>query len=222
MIFQMTLVVLKVQLGIGTANAASGIIDLRTKSPITVNAPIKNLGEGKILLAALGKEAADDITINSTITGDDLEVYAGDSIILNPTANIVIVDPVTNQKGNAEFFFGTDISTTSPDDKIIKLEGASGANIFIKENAVLNTLVDVSSSVTTQYSFDGVSSRLINATQGNRHDNFSDPNLETSNLWSSVDYGNVIISNEYSVEEDEEETKISISKIKDQLKSRTT
>ena len=213
-----------VELKSGTAE--EGKIDLKTKSPITVNAPITNLGEGQIILAALGKESTDDITINSSISGDDLMIYAGDSIILNSSANLVIVDSGNNHaqssdssnndltgisNGNSQFFYGTDFT-----NEIVQ-QGASSGNVIIQDSATLKTLVEVSNSVRTEYIFDGISNRLTYGTPEQIQDayNLSDPNLESLDIWSSLNYGNVIISNEYSEEEEDEDTKISISKIRD-------
>ena len=213
-----------VELKSGTVE--EGKISLQTKSPITVNAPITNSGEGQIILAALGKEATDDITINSSISGDDLKVYAGDSIILNSSAVIDIVDSGNNHaqssdssnndltgisNGNTQFFYGTDFTTG------IVQQGVSSGNVIIQDSATLNTLVEVSNSVRTEYIFDGVSNRLTYGTPEQIQDtyNLSDPNLESLDIWSSLNYGNVIISNEYSEEEEDEDTKISISKIRD-------
>jgi hypothetical protein len=213
-----------VELKSGTA--ATGKIDLKTKSPITVNAPITNSGEGQIILAALGSAVTDDITINSSITGDDLEIYAGDSIILASAASLVIVDSGNNYKestdssnydltgisgGNTKLYYGTDFTTG------IVQAGVSTADVVIHDLTTLNTIVEVANSVRTDYIFDGVSNRLTYGTPDQIQDayNLSDPNIESLDIWSSMNYGNVIMSNDHYEIEEEEEANITILKVRE-------
>ena len=213
-----------VELKSGTA--ATGKIDLKTKSPITVNAPITNSGEGQIILAALGSALTDDITVNSSITGDDLEIYAGDSIILDSAARIVIFDSGNNYKsssdssnydltgisgGNTKLFYGTDFTTGTVQ------AGISSADVVIHDLTVLNTIVEVANSIRTEFIFDGVSNRLTYGTPEQIQDayNLSDPNIESLDIWSSMNYGNVIMSNDHYDVDDEEEANITILKVRE-------
>ena len=202
-------------------------IDLKTKSPIAVNAPISNATKGQIILAALGKEATDDITINSSITGDDLIVYAGDSILLTSAAKIKIVDEgnlysesstsanydLTGiSAGNTKLFYGTDFTSGNI------AQGNVGADVHIAaDSAILDTVVEVANSVRTEYIFDGVSNRLTYGTPEQIQDayNLSDPNIETLDIWSSMNYGNIIMSNDHYELEDEEEANITILKVRE-------
>jgi uncharacterized protein YlxP (DUF503 family) len=45
--------------------------------------------------------------------------------------------------------------------------------------------------------------------------NLSDPNIETLDIWSSMNYGNVIMSNDHYELEDEEEANITILKVRE-------
>ena len=203
-----------------------GKIDIRTKSPITVNAPISNSGQGQIILAALGNAATDDVTVNSSITGDDLEIYAGDSIILDAAASLVIVDSGNNYSesadssnydltgisgGNTKLYYGTDFTTGTVQ------AGISTADVVIHDLTTLNTIVEVANSVRTDYIFDGVSNRLTYGTPDQIQDayNLSDPNIESLDIWSSMNYGNVIMSNDHYEIEDEEEANITILKVRE-------
>ena len=195
--------------------------------PIAVNAPISNATKGQIILAALGKEATDDITINSSITGDDLIVYAGDSILLTSAAKIKIVDEgnlysesstsanydLTGiSAGNTKLFYGTDFTSGNI------AQGNVGANVDIAaDSAILDTVVEVANSVRTEYIFDGVSNRLTYGTPEQIQDayNLSDPNIESLDIWSSMNYGNVIMSNDHYELEDEEEANITILKVRE-------
>ena len=177
-------------------------------------------------MAALGNQATDDITINSSISGDDLEIYAGDSIILSADASLVIVDSGNNYSesadssnydltgisgGYSKLFYGTDFSTGTIQ------AGVSTADVFINDATVLNTVIEVANSVRTEYIFDGVSNRLTYGTPEQIQDayNLSDPNLETLDIWSSLNYGNVIFSNDDYESEDEEEANITILKVRE-------
>ena len=202
-------------------------IDLKTKSPIAVNAPISNATKGQIILAALGKEATDDITINSSITGDDLIVYAGDSILLTSAAEIKIVDEgnlysesstssnydLTGiRAGNTKLYYGTDFTSGNI------AQGNVGADVHIAaDSAILDTVVEVANSVRTEYIFDGVSNRLTYGTPEQIQDayNLSDPNIESLDIWSSMNYGNVIMTNDHYELEDEEEANITILKVRE-------
>ena len=203
-----------------------GKIDIRTKSPITVNAPITNSGEGQIILAALGNAATDDVTVNSSITGDDLAIYAGDSIILDAAASLVIVDSGNNYTesgdssnydltgisgGYTKLYYGTDFTSGTIQS------GTSTADVVIHDLTLLNTVVEVTNSVRTDYIFDGMSNRLTYGTPEQIQDayNLSDPNIETIDIWSSMNYGNVIMSNEHYELEDEEEANITILKVRE-------
>jgi hypothetical protein len=203
-----------------------GKIDIRTKSPITVNAPISNSGQGQVILAALGNAATDDVTVNSSITGDDLEIYAGDSIILDAAASLVIVDSGNNYTasgdssnydltgisgGYTKLYYGTDFTGGT-----IK-SGTSTADVVIHDLTLLNTVVEVTNSVRTDFIFDGMSNRLTYGTPEQIQDayNLSDPNIESIDIWSSINYGNVIMSNEHYELEDEEEANITILKVRE-------
>jgi hypothetical protein len=203
-----------------------GKVDIRTKSPITVNAPISNSGHGQIILAALGNAATDDVTVNSSITGDDLEIYAGDSIILDAAASLVIVDSGNNYSesgdssnydltgisgGNTKLYYGTDFTTGTVQ------AGISTADVVIHDLTNLNTIVEVANSVRTDYIFDGVSNRLTYGTPDQIQDayNLSDPNIESLDIWSSMNYGNVIMSNDHYETEEEDEANITILKVRE-------
>jgi hypothetical protein len=213
-----------VELKSGTA--ATGKIDIKTRSPITVNAPITNSGEGQIILAALGNAATDDVTVNSSITGDDLAIYAGDSIILDAAASLVIVDSGNNYTesgdssnydltgisgGYTKLYYGTDFTSGTIQS------GTSTADVVIHDLTLLNTVVEVTNSVRTDYIFDGMSNRLTYGTPEQIQDayNLSDPNIETIDIWSSMNYGNVIMSNDHYEIEDEEEANITILKVRE-------
>ena len=71
-----------------TDTSATGKITLIAQSPLIIDAPI-NAGQGSVLLAASGSETTDDVTINSQITATSAEVFAGDSVDLGVTADIV-------------------------------------------------------------------------------------------------------------------------------------
>jgi hypothetical protein len=70
-----------------TNEDASGKISLVAKSPLTVNAVIDAKG-GEVLLVASGSDATDDVTINSSIIGNSVDVYAGDSVAVLGDAKI--------------------------------------------------------------------------------------------------------------------------------------
>jgi hypothetical protein len=70
-----------------TDASAAGKVSLVAKSPLTVNAAIDAKG-GEVLLVASGSDAADDVTINSNIIGQSVNVYAGDSIAIEGDATI--------------------------------------------------------------------------------------------------------------------------------------
>ena len=93
----------------------------------------------------------------------------------------------------------------------------STADVFINDATVLNTVIEVANSVRTEYIFDGVSNRLTYGTPEQIQDayNLSDPNLETLDIWSSLNYGNVIFSNDNYESEDEEEANITILKVRE-------
>ena len=166
------------------------------------------------------------MTVNSSITGDDLEIYAGDSIILDAAASLVIVDSGSNYSesadssnydltgisgGNTKLYYGTDFTTGTVQ------AGISTADVVIHDLTILNTIVEVANSVRTDYIFDGVSNRLTYGTPDQIQDayNLSDPNIESLDIWSSMNYGNVIMSNDHYEIEDEEEANITILKVRE-------
>jgi hypothetical protein len=70
-----------------TNDAAVGKVSLVAKSPLTINAPI-DAKAGEVLLVASGSDATDDVTINSNIIGNSVDVYAGDSVAVIGEAKI--------------------------------------------------------------------------------------------------------------------------------------
>ena len=64
-----------------TDTSSSGKISLIAQSPLTINAPI-NAGQGSVLLVASGSSSTDDVTINSQVTANSAEIYAGDTVDL--------------------------------------------------------------------------------------------------------------------------------------------
>ena len=70
-----------------TDKDASGKISLVAKSPLIINAPVDAKG-GDVLLVASGTESVDDITVKSSIIGNMVDLYAGDSISIEGSGKI--------------------------------------------------------------------------------------------------------------------------------------
>ena len=110
-----------------TNDDAAGKVSLVAKSPLTINAPI-DAKAGEVLLVASGSDAADDVTINSNIIGNSLDVYAGDSVAVIGEAKIT--------SSSFELNIGTNYD---PDTSSIS-KGSSSAGLVISNVAGLEQI----------------------------------------------------------------------------------
>jgi hypothetical protein len=110
-----------------TDASAAGKISLVAKSPLTVNAII-DAKAGEVLLVASGSNAADDVTINSNVIGQSVNVYAGDSIAIEADASINSPAFELNVGTN----YDSSTSTASP--------GSSTAGLSLSSTAGLQSI----------------------------------------------------------------------------------
>jgi hypothetical protein len=197
--------------GVKLAGGANNKIDILTQSPITINAPIENGTTGLIILVAQGDLDTDDITINSTITGDAVEVYAGDSIELSATASLQIKDIANNygyssqqvidasaalDYGTTKLYYGTNFD---PDTEVSSV-GYASASVVISDYATIESIVDVTEVSTIKLVIYGPTRRLLYVTPDQNHDYFNalDPTVEISSQWNQASVGNILITNDLS------------------------
>ncbi|MDA1048334.1 MAG: hypothetical protein O3A82_15585, partial [Verrucomicrobia bacterium] len=191
--------------GIELSGGTEANVEILTQSPITVDAPITNKTIGKIILAAQGTAATDDVTINSTITGDAVEVYAGDAITLSSTASLQVKDAeatytslqvhdVTSTQGygTTKLHYGTNY------DAGALSAGFALAEVVISDLATLESIIDINNVSSTKLVIYGPSRRLLYVTDDQNQEYFIalDPSVELAGEWNRSDLGNVFISNE--------------------------
>jgi hypothetical protein len=197
--------------GITLSGVATGnqVVEVLTQSPITVNAPITNETIGKIVLAAQGVAVTDDVTINSTITGDAVEIYAGDSITLSSTASVQVKDAAGNNTyaysslqvldatsardyGTTKLHYGTNYNSG------VLSSGFALADVVISDLATLESIIDINNVSSTKLVIYGPSRRLLYVTDDQNQEYFIalDPSVELAGEWNRSDLGNVFISNE--------------------------
>ena len=192
--------------GIELSGGAEAKVEVLTQSPITVDAPITNETVGKIILAAQGTAATDDVTINSTITGDAVEVYAGDTITLSSTASLQVKDAsatytslqvhdVTSTQGygTTKLHYGTNY-----DAGALSAGFALADDVVISDLATLESILEIKHINTTKLVIYGPSRRLLYVTDDQNQEYFIalDPSVELAGEWNRSDLGNVLISNE--------------------------
>jgi hypothetical protein len=192
--------------GITLSGGTAANVEVVTKSPITVDAPITNETVGKIILAAQGAAATDDVTINSTITGDAVEVYAGDEITLTSTASLHVKDAsatytslqvhdVTSTRGygTTKLHYGTNY-----DAGALSAGFALSDDVVISDLATLESILEINNISTTKLVIYGPSRRLLYVGGDQNQEYFIalDPSVELAGEWNRSDMGNIFISNE--------------------------
>ncbi|MBT7924755.1 MAG: hypothetical protein HN627_10885, partial [Opitutae bacterium] len=192
--------------GITLSGGTKANVEVVTKSPISVDAPIKNETVGKIILAAQGATATDDVTINSTITGDAVEVYAGDEISLSSTASLQVKDAsatytslqvhdVTSTRGygTTKLHYGTNY-----DSGVLSAGFALADDVVISDLATLESILEINNISSTKLVIYGPSRRLLYVGGDQNQEYFIalDPSVELAGEWNRSDMGNIFISNE--------------------------
>ena len=192
--------------GIELSGGAEAKVEVLTQSPITVDAPITNETVGKIILAAQGTSATDDVTINSTITGDAVEVYAGDTITLSSTASLQVKDAAatytslqvhdvtsTRGYGTTKLHYGTNY-----DAGTLSAGFALADDVVISDLATLESILEINHVSSTKLVIYGPSRRLLYVTDDQNQEYFIalDPSVELAGEWNRSDMGNIFISNE--------------------------
>jgi hypothetical protein len=192
--------------GITLSGGTEANVEVVTKSPISVDAPIKNETVGKIILAAQGAAATDDVTINSTITGDAVEVYAGDEISLSSTASLQVKDAsatytslqvhdVTSTRGygTTKLHYGTNY-----DSGVLSAGFALADDVAISDLATLESILEINNISSTKLVIYGPSRRLLYVAGDQNQEYFIalDPSVELAGEWNRSDMGNIFISNE--------------------------
>ncbi|MBU63733.1 MAG: hypothetical protein CMI26_14670 [Opitutae bacterium] len=192
--------------GIALSGGAEAKVEVLTQSPITVDAPITNETVGKIILAAQGTAATDDVTINSTITGDAVEVYAGDTITLSSTASLQVKDAAatytslqvhdvtsTRGYGTTKLHYGTNY-----DSGVLSSGFAMADDVVISDLATLESILEINHVSSTKLVIYGPSRRLLYVTDDQNQEYFIalDPSVELAGEWNRSDLGNIFISNE--------------------------
>jgi hypothetical protein len=197
--------------GVRLVGGANNKVDILTQSPITINAPIENGSTGLIVLVAQGDLDTDDITINSTITGDAVEVYAGGSIELSATASLQIEDIANNygyssqqvidasaalDYGTTKLYYGTNYDPETE----VSSAGYVSASVVISDSATIESIVDVTEVYTVKLVIYGPTRRLLYVTPDQNHDYFNalDPTVEISSQWNQASFGNILITNDLS------------------------
>lgn len=118
--------------GMAGVSALSGGIQILTKSPLTVNELVKEMGGGNITLAALGKTVSDDLTLNANVVASggngNIIAAAGDTLTF---ASGVVVSAAQN--GTVKLASGEDFT-----DGILNQDGnkgVTGGDIVMAGNA---------------------------------------------------------------------------------------
>ena len=181
-------------------------VEIVTQGAITVDAPITNETVGKIILAAQGAAATDDVTINSTITGDAVEVYAGDEITLSSTASLQVKDAAatytslqvqdvtsTRGYGTTKLHYGTNY-----DAGALSAGFALADDVAISDLATLESILEINNISSTKLVIYGPSRRLLYVAGDQNQEYFIalDPSVELAGEWNRSDMGNIFISNE--------------------------
>ena len=150
--------------------------------------------------------ATDDVTINSTITGDAVEVYAGDAITLSSTASLQVKDAAatytslqvhdvtsTRGYGTTKLHYGTNY-----DAGTLSAGFALADDVVISDLATLESILEINHVSSTKLVIYGPSRRLLYVTDDQNQEYFIalDPSVELAGEWNRSDMGNIFISNE--------------------------
>jgi hypothetical protein len=184
-------------------------VEVVTTGAITVDAPVTNGTVGKIILVAQGASSTDDVTINSTITGDDVKVYAGDSITLSDSASLqvkdagnnygysslqVIDDTATQGYGTTQLFYGINYNSSTSASSA----GYASASVVISDYSTLESIVNVTEYSTLKLIIHGPTRRLLYVSPEQNDDYFNalNPSAEVAEQLNITSFGNVLISND--------------------------
>jgi len=175
--------------GVTAKGTKANDITITAKSPITVNGPIQNATSGKIILVAEGATASDDITINNTLTALTVDLYAGDSIIINDNGAIDLSVANSSSVGTATLNYGTNFANQTV------AKGLASAGVIISDSANIAAITDYVIVGEKVMSLDGTDDSLLFTTSDRSQDfyNALDPSAEVSSTWNFGDSGNVIV-----------------------------